>query len=221
MRLSEAIEKEDYSQFVLAKHSTFRNYPDTLVWDIYDGTFDYLYAWYEAMDATGRVTVYAIREWYCTDTYVGLYLYLIDGVAVCLSHQVGRKYEPQWYFLSEEKFEMTKKLFDDHILPLDEPKSSFTLVGDMMNLDVNPELFEFEVTNQDIGKSNLLSIKSIISLVAKESKLDGYMYDTLKQYVEDHDVFMLELAKENSTLYDKAYAESKEVYDLATSLIRK
>jgi hypothetical protein len=55
-----------------------------------------------------------VREWLCTDTHVGLYLYLVDGAPVCLSYQQGRKSYPEWSFLSKAAWNTVRQLFDDN-----------------------------------------------------------------------------------------------------------
>jgi hypothetical protein len=49
-----------------------------------------------------RLTAYFIKVHYCTDSYVGIRAYFLDGEFVALSHQVGRKYHEDFGFVSQE-----------------------------------------------------------------------------------------------------------------------
>lgn len=50
----------------------------------------------------GRVKKYWIQRWLCTDTWVGLAAYYMDGEAVAVSTQLARKSDEEIKFLSKE-----------------------------------------------------------------------------------------------------------------------
>jgi len=51
-----------------------------------------------------RLKCYSMITWYCTDTYVGMLAYALDGKLVCYSWQFGRKCETEFFFKDEESF---------------------------------------------------------------------------------------------------------------------
>ena len=59
-------------------------------------------------DDSERMVEYAIKEWCCTDTWVGLYVIFLDGVAVGISNQDARKSRKEYKWLDEKSAEKVK-----------------------------------------------------------------------------------------------------------------
>lgn len=139
MKLRDAIENRDFSLFKEINHPSFYNYYDTLTQELYKNHTNIEWETHDAIERSGRVKQYAVREWLCTDTMVGLYLYLIDDEPVCLMYQSGRKCYPEWTFLSEDALKKTKALFDEYIYK-DEPIFS-GVNEDLLELHLDETLF--------------------------------------------------------------------------------
>lgn len=62
---------------------------------------------YEEFDR--RFKKHWIHKWYCTDTWVGIAIISLDGEAVAIFGQEGRKCDPQIEFVSEQCANQTLK----------------------------------------------------------------------------------------------------------------
>ncbi len=47
-------------------------------------------------------------KWYCTDSWVGIRAYNLNGELVCVSSQVGRKYPQEFEWVSKEAYDKTR-----------------------------------------------------------------------------------------------------------------
>jgi hypothetical protein len=56
-----------------------------------------------------RLTCYFIKRWYCTDSWVGLRAYFLDGEFVAVSNQTGRKMDEEFEFLDEPTTQKLKE----------------------------------------------------------------------------------------------------------------
>jgi hypothetical protein len=68
--------------------------------------------------------VYWISKHLCTDTWVGIKAYFLNGVHVCCSQQSGRKCDKNFYWVSDDTFQMvfqylSKTVSKKHISILD------------------------------------------------------------------------------------------------------
>lgn len=219
MKLKEALATNDYSAFKKSNCTSFCNYYDTLAPSLYPSTNDISWEQYEAVDQSGRVAKYAIREWLCTDTHVGLYLYLIDEVPVCVSYQRGRKCDPEWHFLSVEAFNRTKQLFDE--FSQDKKGSEFDIINaDYLNLRVEPVLFEHKILNVQMGISPLHGSERLIeTLILAPDKVMDFS-EFLTDLYNYHNDFMEHLKIENIEDYQKAYDRSLDLYTKLDILIK-
>jgi hypothetical protein len=52
-----------------------------------------------------RLTYCYYHTWMCTDTYVGIRVWYLDGVEACISFKPYRKYDEKFYWISKEDFE--------------------------------------------------------------------------------------------------------------------
>ncbi len=64
---------------------------------------------YVSVEDSTRFTCYWLANHYCTDTYVGVRCYLLDGKPVAMSHQAGRKCDENIEWVSEKSFELTRQ----------------------------------------------------------------------------------------------------------------
>ena len=219
MKLGEAIKNKDYSLFKKGTQS-FYNYYDTLSDILYSDGSSIGHEWYDAVENSNRVECYAVREWLCTDTHVGLYLYLVDGEAVCLMHQSGRKSYPEWNFLSEKALQKTRDLFDDH-----KPKKEVTFDGfnaDFLELYLDETLFECDITDEQIGLSPLLKYGRYVDFLSGVNiKKENGLYDGIKEAMQHHDKLFDQLKKENNQFYiDRFLKDSQEIYDKVMELLK-
>lgn len=223
MKLGEAIKNKDYSLF---KESTptFYNYYDNFSSILYPDGYSINYDHHDAVEKTGRVKRYAIREWLCTDTHVGLYLYLVDDEPVCLMYQSGRKSYPEWTFMSEEATRKTKVLFDEC-----KPANEYEVTGvneeflaDLFELFIDEKLFGDSITNEQIGLSPLLTYEYLID--ATKKNLEEYQKEAirgvLREEVDTHEK-LLEMIKERGSAKDveRFLSKSQHIYEFATDFL--
>lgn len=63
----------------------------------------------EWIEFDGRLQMVFVRPHYCTDSWVGIRAYYLDGEFVAISNQVGRKWDQEFYFASHESFIKVKE----------------------------------------------------------------------------------------------------------------
>lgn len=211
MKLRDAIENRDYSNFKKVEYPSFGfGYGDALAYDLY-GTSIIDYEHYNAVIETGRVAQYAIREWLCTDTYVGLYLFTVDEEPVCLVYQDARKGDPQWEFFSKESFQKLKALFDE-CMPPDQENRYRLIDEEFLDLDVDPNLFELDITKEQLGFSPLERHRWVL-------KYMDHMKDLTKDYVEElhealnkHEAMMSAYRRTNDAEHLEKFKKSEDIY---------
>lgn len=223
MKLGEAIKNKDYSLFEEST-PTFYNYYDNFSSILYPDGYLIDYDHHDAVEKTGRVKRYAVREWLCTDTHVGLYLYLVDDEPVCLMYQRGRKSYPEWTFVSEEATRKTKVLFDE-CKPLNEYKATGVdkdFLADLLELIIDDKLFGDSITNEQIGLSPLLTYEYLIDVTKKN--LEEYQKEAirgvLREEVDTHEK-LLEMIKERGSAKDveRFLSKSQHIYEFATDFL--
>jgi hypothetical protein len=80
-----------------------------------------------------------ITKWLCTDTYVGLAVYTLDGEPVAISTQTGRKMDEHISFLSEAAFKKVQEfIYKLWRAELEEEPSEFVNLEE----DISPSWFE-------------------------------------------------------------------------------
>ena len=225
MKLRDAIANKDYSMFKKDKYPSFCNYYDTFSGIIYPHENDISDDHYQAVENSGRLKKYAIREWLCTDTHVGLYLYLIDDEAVCISYQPARKSDPEWEFFTKEALEKTRKLFDD-CRPSIESDSYTPLVNeDLMELVLHEDLFDIDIYAEQMGLSPLLDAEITISNLIKRPEVfikDSYFVDYTRELLDDHDKLLKLIEAENDPIALKRYTDrSQSLYDKCLELLKE
>jgi hypothetical protein len=63
---------------------------------------------YDSIEEQTRLFADFVSVHYCTDTWVGLKVYVFDDDIVAFSSQVGRKYDEVFYWVSEEVYKRVK-----------------------------------------------------------------------------------------------------------------
>jgi hypothetical protein len=81
-----------------------------------------------------RLKYHYLHTWMCTDSAVGVRVYALDGEAVAISTQVGRKCDEDFQFLSQEAWDKIRVMLSECLHP--QSKENITL------LDPNANIFE-------------------------------------------------------------------------------
>lgn len=97
--------------------------------DHWASEFDITVPWDSNVDdkLAERMQGYWAIKWYCTDTWVGVVLYFLDGEPLGITTQKGRKCDTEIEFVSKE---MALKLRDllYELCKKDEPEDNFALI---------------------------------------------------------------------------------------------
>jgi len=102
-----------------------------------------------------RLKAYFIKKWYCTDSYVGLRTYFLDGEFVAISGQSSRKSDEEFTFMSKECAEKVRLYL---ISLVHEEKEIHVDILDEDELDEEiPGTFKIQYNTQIIDKTALLN----------------------------------------------------------------
>lgn len=85
-----------------------------------------------------KVKKFPLKTWLCTDTIVGFHAYFLDDTLVAISHQCGRKYPVEMYWIDTEKY----KMVFDHVIDViskETPDNEYTKFG----VDLNTEMDDY------------------------------------------------------------------------------
>lgn len=140
MKLSELIAKVDRSKknLLSADADAFCQALDINEYLGWDQRFD------------DRVKGYALTQWLCTDTHVGMNVYFMDDEPVAISSQTARKNDTDMYFVSSEAAQKVK----DFILSLVEEQHPFN----PSLVDLDEEMGDYYTVNYH---SELLTDKGL------------------------------------------------------------
>ena len=75
-----------------------------------------------------RMCYYEVETWICTDTQVGMFLWVLDDEPVCIDYRPYRKSFKQFLWLSKEAFDKTKKYMEKFIPPI--KNQNITIIND-------------------------------------------------------------------------------------------
>lgn len=227
MKLKDLLESGDFSAYKFrTEYVSFHNYYDTFAELIYP---DSSISWehYEAVEKSGRVKQIALREWYCTDQHVGLYLYFVDDVPVCTMYQSGRKDYPSWEFVSMEAWQKVKDLFDS-CRPEDEfDETRVPIMDELLRLDLSENRKEYSISNMDLGYSPIKTVFSVDWLENFETRLNSMkedhkekylkgMEEVFDNYIDAHEAFMS--SRQTQEEFDFAYDTCNEIYMKAVEM---
>lgn len=230
MKLKDLLESGDFSTYKFrTEYVSFHNYYDTFAELIYP---DSSISWehYEAVEKSGRLKQIALREWYCTDQHVGLYLYFIDDVPVCTMYQSGRKMYPSWEFVSKETWKMVKDLFDE-CRPNEEPEEDqIPIMDELLRLDLSENKKEHQISNMDLGRSPMTVVfndswfSRVEENMEKMGKENAAKYlagieDIFDTYTKAHEDFLS--TRETQEDYDYAFESGNQLYLKAIEFKKK
>lgn len=60
-------------------------------------------------DDCEEMKCYFLISWYCTDSWVGVRAYFLNGEFVAISSQIGRKYDQEFEWVSKEAYYKVKE----------------------------------------------------------------------------------------------------------------
>lgn len=230
MKLKDLLESGDFSAYKFrTEYVSFHNYYDTFAELIYP---DSSISWehYEAVEKSGRVKQIALREWYCTDQHVGLYLYFVDDVPVCTMYQSGRKDYPSWEFVSMEAWQKVKDLFDS-CRPEDEfDENRVPIMDDLLRLDLSEIRKEHQISNMDLGRSPMTVVfndswfSRVEENMEKMGKENAAKYlagieDIFDTYTKAHEDFLSTRSTQED--YDYAFESGNQLYLKAIEFKKK
>jgi hypothetical protein len=90
-----------------------------------------------------RVKAYWITKWYCTDSWVGIRAYMLDGEPVAVSYQQGRKWDVAVSFLSDAAAKNIRE-FVDRIIKEDDEKNKYDISIVDMDAEIGLGWFEHD-----------------------------------------------------------------------------
>lgn len=104
MKLKELIERIDVDAIIADECSTILE--RSIFYAVGVDTADLNY---DRLDEQRRLFCNHIITWYCTDSWVGLMVYVFDREVVALSKQIGRKYDREFGWVSQDAYDKVKE----------------------------------------------------------------------------------------------------------------
>jgi hypothetical protein len=210
MKLKDLIASDDFSAYTKERCGLYNYYgglSDIIYPDGYQITDDHD----DAIEKSGVLTRIAIREWLCTDTHVGFYLYFVEDIPVATMYQSGRKSYPEWNFLSKDSFALLRKFIIEYKPEPQENEFDIPILDDMdLRLDCSLDKADMEVITEDFGRTgaSTMPTETIREAVRTFDEMDSHRRDGcvewFTQTIEDHESFVKEL----DDPADIKYAES-------------
>ena len=110
--------------------------------------------YYHNYDDPVNLTTNHLKQWYCTDTWVGIDVIYLNNHPVAVTNQIGRKCDVNIYFLSEE----AKNLVKEYLLSLYSNQQDYSeyLTEDDLNEDMG-DYFKIEYSSQVLYKTAWLN----------------------------------------------------------------
>ena len=111
-------------------------------------------AYYHNYDDPVNLTTNHLKQWYCTDTWVGINVIYLNNHPVAVTNQIGRKCDVNIYFLSEE----AKNLVKEYLLSLYSNQQDYSeyLTEDDLNEEMG-DYFKIEYSSQVLYKTAWLN----------------------------------------------------------------
>ena len=105
-------------------------------------------------DDPSKLTTNHLKQWYCTDTWVGIDVIYLNNVHVAVTNQGGRKMNVSIYFLSEED----KNSVKDYLISLykNQQDCDDYLTDDDLNTEMG-DYFKIEYSSQVLYKTAWLN----------------------------------------------------------------
>ena len=110
--------------------------------------------YYHNYDDPVNLTTNHLKQWYCTDTWVGIDVIYLNNSPVAVTNQVGRKMDVNIYFLSEE----AKNSVKDYLISLynNQQDCAEYLTEDDLNEEMG-DYFKIEYSSQVLYKTAWLN----------------------------------------------------------------
>ena len=110
--------------------------------------------YYHKYDDPVNLTTNHLKQWYCTDTWVGIDVIYLNNIPVAVTNQIGRKCDINIYFLSEE----AKNSVKDYLISLynNQQDCADYLTEDDLNKEMG-EYFKIEYASQVLYKTAWLN----------------------------------------------------------------
>ena len=110
--------------------------------------------YYHNYDDPVNLTTNHLKQWYCTDTWVGIDVIYLNNSPVAVTNQVGRKMDVNIYFLSEE----AKNSVKDYLISLYNNQQDYAeyLTEDDLNEEMG-DYFKIEYSSQVLYKTAWLN----------------------------------------------------------------
>lgn len=153
MKLADLISKIDIEKVVQTRPNIYN------LLEEFDLTYRYSY---DKADAQDRFFSEYVSVAYCTDTWVGLKVYVFDREVVAFSSQIGRKYDEVFHWVSREAYNKVKEFCLSFVI----------LVEDSINLIDDEEIADEGYTLHFSGE--------LISNIHKTAKLNGEVVNVVK-----------------------------------------
>jgi hypothetical protein len=199
MKLKDLIASNDFSAYTKEKCGLYKYY-DELSCILYPDGYSITDDHDDAIQNSGVITRIAIREWYCTDTHVGFYLYFVEDIPIATMYQSGRKMHPEWNFLSMDSFCLLKEFVDECKPEPQENEFDIPILDDMdLRLDCSIEKSGMELISEDFGLSRASNMptetirEATMNFDAIGSSGREHSIEWFKMVIEDHESFIREL----------------------------
>lgn len=116
---------------------------------------------YSKVDEQTRLYGSYISASYCTDTWIGLKVYVFDREVVAFSFQKGRKYDKEFIWVSRELYNVTKEFCRSF---LENPEDEITLISDdvIINDDGYKLHFASDLIPQRFHQTAMLNAESVV-----------------------------------------------------------
>ena len=125
--------------------------------------------YYHNYDDPVNLTTNHLKQWYCTDTWVGIDVIYLNNSPVAVTNQVGRKMDVNIYFLSEE----AKNSVKDYLISLynNQQDCADYLTEDDLNEEMG-DYFKIEYSSQVLYKTAWLNGEQV-EITQKPRNLDN------------------------------------------------
>jgi hypothetical protein len=200
MKLKDLIASNDFSAYTKEKCGLYNYYGGGLSDIIYPDGYQITDDHDDAIEESGAFTRIAIREWLCTDTHVGFYLYFVGEVPVATTYQSGRKMDTEWNFLSKDSFALLREFIIECKPETQENEFRIPILNDMdLRLDCSIEKADMTINCEDFGLSSatITQVDTIQEFTSGFDKMDSGLKEHLVQWftttIEDHESFVQEL----------------------------
>jgi hypothetical protein len=131
-----------------------------------------------------RLKCYFIKKWYCTDSYVGMRAYFLDGNLVAISSQIGRKMDEEFHFMSDEYAKIVKTYLQSLVEPIEDIKNYDIINENSLDEEI-PETFKIQYNTQILHKTALLNgerVEIIKSRYSWDDKENYFHTIKIKKY---------------------------------------